>query len=303
MHHQTLSWSRLTREERDSRLRALGVKQETLDATRSVAPRNRILAAAKVALTIDEEPNSDLIEYIAGYAPRSAVYHHFRSMKDLIDCLGFRQAPDLPPLVTTLPTAIDLVSVLPPRMGGFAVHVEDAGNGRQVNVWQKVNGGMRSVELNRSVDRLIFIAGVMLYAGEGTKSLESGRVELANSNPGILRLHARFMEELGFPLRNLRARFQIHGPEEEREAKNLWMKELGLAPQQFVKPMLRPPSGRVRRRTFTLQLTYANKMLLYLLRHWTETIEELVHVLDRQIMLASGLSQQPKKPLTKQANR
>ena len=284
MHHQTLSWSRLTREERDSRLLSLGVKQETLEAIRSKAPRDRILEAARVALTIDEEPNSDLIEYIAGYAPRSAVYHQFRSMKDLFECLGTRQVPSfaqsLPPTVNSRQSALDLISVIPARIESIAVHVEDVGSGRQVNVWQKVNGGMRMVVLNRCVNRLTFLTGVMLYAGEGTKSLESTRVELANSNPGILRLYIRFMEELGFPIVKLRARFQIHSLEEELEARSLWMKELGLTPQQFVKPMLRPPNGRVRRRTFTLQLVYPNTMLLFLLRHWTETLEDLFHTLD-----------------------
>jgi len=234
MHHQTLSWSRLTREERDSRLLSLGVKQETLEAIRSKAPRDRILEAARVALTIDEEPNSDLIEYIAGYAPRSAVYHQFRSMKDLFECLGTRQVPSfaqsLPPTVNSRQSALDLISVIPARIESIAVHVEDVGSGRQVNVWQKVNGGMRMVVLNRCVNRLTFLTGVMLYAGEGTKSLESTRVELANSNPGILRLYIRFMEELGFPIVKLRARFQIHSLEEELEARSLWMKELGLTP-------------------------------------------------------------------------
>jgi hypothetical protein len=268
------------------------LKQETLDAIRSKAPRAKILEAARVALTIDEEPNSDLIEYIAGYAPRSAVYHLFRSLKELIDCLGTREALSLPPAVNSRPAALDLVSVFPSRIGVYAVHVEDVGSGRQVNVWQKVNGGMRSVVLNRTVNRLTFLTGVVLYAGEGTKSLESGRVELANSSPGILRLHVRFMEELGIPLAQLRARFQIHHPEEELEAKNLWMKEVGLAPQQFSKPLLRPPSERVRRRTFTLQLSYPNMMLLFLLRHWTATLEALVHTLDR-LGITSASPQEP----------
>jgi hypothetical protein len=200
-------------------------------------------------------------------------------MKVLIDCIGL-QVPTLPPTVDVGPAAVDLVSVLPTTIGGYAIHADELGCGRQIQIWQKVNGGMRSVVLNRCVNRLTFLTGVVLYAGEGTKSLKSGRVELANSNSGILRLFSRFMEELGIPLEKLRARFQIHSSEEEAEAKNLWMSELGLAPQQFVKPMLRPPSVRVQRRTYTLQLTCTNTMLLHLLRNWTETLEKLVTALD-----------------------
>jgi Tat protein secretion system quality control protein TatD with DNase activity len=158
--------------------------------------------------------------------------------------------------------------------------MENMGGGKQVSVWQKVNGGMRSVVLNRSVLRRDFLAGVLLYAGEGTKSLQSARVELANSNPSILRLHVKFMEALGFPIGKLKARFQIHSPEEALEAKNLWMGELGLKASQFVKPMMRASTGKTRRRTFTLQLTYANMMLLHLLRHWTDTLEDLIRSMN-----------------------
>jgi hypothetical protein len=159
-------------------------------------------------------------------------------------------------------------------IGGSIVHVDNGRNGRQVNIWQKVNGGMRSVTLKRIVRKQTFLAGVLLYSCEGTRSLASGRVELANSSPGILRLYIRFMNELGFPTARLRARFQIHNAGEEPEAKTLWIKELRLSPGQFVKPLMSKSNEGIRR-TFTLQLSYANSMLLNLLRYWTDTVEEL----------------------------
>src|SRR5712692_1236748 len=261
VHHQTLGWARLTRQERESKLHALGIGPEVLETIRSNPPRERILQAAKVALTIDEEPNSDLVEYIAGYAPRSAVYHYFKNMAELFRSAGKPKA--CKPLSTIIlePSYFDLASIVPPTAEKFEVHMENAENVNRFCVWQKVNGGMRSTVLDRRVRRITFLCGIMLYAGEGTKSLSSGRVELANSDPGILRLYINFIEALGIPVARLKARIQLHRMDDELEAQELWSKELGLNSTQFARPLLKSPSMVVHRRTFTLQVSYYNTML------------------------------------------
>jgi len=280
MHHQTRSWARLSSSVRDAKLNELGISNEVLDQVRNKIPRMRILEAARIAASVDDEPNSDLIEYIAGYAPRSAVYHYFSSMTELYDSLGIVKKPSSLPTTSLSPSHLDLATTIPPSLAGITVHMDDVEEGNRFRIWQKLNGGMRSVILNRCVRRMLFLAGVVLYAGEGTKSLKSGKVEVANSNPGVLRLHIRFMEGLGFSVNMLRARVQIHALTENLEAEGLWSKELGLSPAQFMKPLLSEPGGPDARRTFTLQLSYSNTMLLILLRHWTENVDALIQVLD-----------------------
>lgn len=243
-------------------------------------PRMRVLEAARIALAVDDEPNSDLIEYIAGYAPRSAVYHHFPTLADLYGCLGIVKRATPLRRVSLSPSQLDLATAIPPVLAETAVHMDDLVEGNRFRVWQKLNGGMRSVVLNRIVRRMLFLAGVVLYAGEGTRSLKSGRVEVANSNPGILRLHIRFMNDLGFPKNELRARAQIHAPSESLEARDFWSKELGLSPARFMKPLLSAPGNPGAKRTFTLQLSRSNTMLLILLRHWTENVDMLIQMLD-----------------------
>jgi hypothetical protein len=280
MHYQTRSWARLTSVDRDARLNELGISNEELVRIRSNEPRERILEAARVAQVIDDEPNSDLIEYIAGYALRGALYHHFGSTAELYGSLGILKKPS-PLRAMTLPRShLDLATTVPTGLAGTTVHMDDLEEGRRVRVWQKLNGGMRSVILNRDVRRMLFLAGVVLYAGEGTKSLKSGRVEVANSNPAVLRLHIRFIEGFGFSKNALRARVQIHAPTEELEAQDFWSKELGLSPVQFMKPLLSKPADPDARRTFTLQLSYSNMMLLMLLRYWTDNIDVLTQALD-----------------------
>jgi len=135
---------------------------------------------------------------------------------------------------------------------------------------------MRSVNLNRVVERIPFLSGVLLYAGEGTKSIASGKVEIANSNAGILRLFVAFLGGLTIPKAVLCARVQIHHHSEMSSATEWWERELGLLPRQFIKPMVSVSGGRVTRKTFTLQLTYQNSMLLRLMRYWTANLEQTV---------------------------
>jgi len=281
VHYQTLSWARIPRKERDTRLYALGISSATLQNVRANEPEKRIVEAAKVALSIDDEPNTDFIEYIAGYAPRSAVYHYFNTRKELFDVLGSSVTPKIPPPLEIPQGSQDIVSLLPSILGETAVHLDYFLQGARICVWQKVNGGMRRVELNRVVQRTLFLSGVLLYAGEGTKSLLSGRVEIANSDCGIMRIYLRFIQMLGFSTRRLRARVQIHDLGERNEAVEHWSRELGLPATQFVEPLLSLPSKLVRRHTYTLQLSLANTMLLLLMRHWTGNLEQLIWTLDR----------------------
>lgn len=270
----------LSKSYRDERLSQLGISSEVLRGIRSYQPRQRILEAARIAFTIDDEPNSDLIEYIAGYAPRSAVYHHFASMAELLACLGpIRSSVSLPSVPLPL-GGVDVASTIPSTLQGTDVHQDDVQHGKQFRVWQKVNGGMRAMTINRMMSRILFLSGIVLYAGEGTKSLKSGRVEVANSSPGILRLYAKFMNGLGIPKSELRARVQIHATGERAEGERTWSVELGISAAQFVKPLLSAPGKPNARHTFTLQLSYANTMLLALLRHWTENVDLLVQNLD-----------------------
>ncbi len=276
MHIQTLSWARLSKNVRDSKLLELGLTPQNLEAVRSKEPRERILEATRFALSIDDEPNSDLIEYIAGYGARAGVYHYFRNMKELLDAAGRSTVHSSLPEATSDPSMMDVLTVIPSSIENYPVHMDDQDAGKRFVVWQKVNGGMRSVMINRAVPRLSFLTGILLYAGEGTKSIASSRVEVSNSSPNILRLFIGFLSDLGLPKAKMYARVQIHYPADITEARGYWMEQLRLGPSQFTKPLISSPRKGHRRRTFTLQLSYANTMLLRLLRVWTTDLENMV---------------------------
>jgi hypothetical protein len=86
----------------------------------------------------------------------------------------------------------------------------------------------------------------------------------------------RFLDDIGVPKDRLKARVQIHHPSEELKARSRWVDEVGLRPEQFTNPLISASGGRVQRETYTLQLSYANTMLLMLLRDWTTDLERFV---------------------------
>ena len=279
MHIQTLSWAKLSKELRDKRLEELGIADNVLSRIRSFEPKTRIREAAKAALKIDDEPNSDLIEYIAGYSLRGGIYHHFRTLKELLESVGSFSVPHRLGKIRLRSSELDLTELIPRIVRGYIVHIESVGpTGERILVWQKVNGGMRSLTINRKISKSLFLAGVMLYAAEGSKhSNVSHRVEIANSSPPILRLFIRFLDDLGIKRQSLTARVQIHDPLDEHAALDFWSKKLSLRPGQFRNTIPKKSKAVVRRKTFTLILRFANTMLNILLKHWTEHLEELVY--------------------------
>ncbi len=278
MHIQTLSWTRLPKSLRDSRLLELGLGEQKLEAIRSKEPRKRILEAARLAFTIDDEPNSDLIEYIAGYESRSGLYHYFRNMKELLETIGEPRIGTSLPKAIIEPSRLDVSAVIPRVIENYPVHLDDRDNAKRVIVWQKVNGGMRSILISRTVPRISFLTGILLYAGEGTKSMASTKVEIANSSPNILRLFAVFLNDLEVSKMKMTARVQIHHPEEASEAREYWEEQLGLESKQFKSPLVSSPKREYRKHTYTLQLSYANTMLLMLLRAWTTDLEDMIRL-------------------------
>lgn len=232
MHIQTLSWSKLSSKERDARLEAYGVTPRAMAGIRLLKPRNLLLAAAIIALRIDQEPNSDLIEYIAGYNARSGLYHHFRSLTELLAAAGSSH-PDNMPDVSVRPSELVLLAVIPTSIYGYRVHAEQMRTNSKILIWQKVNGGMRSVILNRKISKILFWSGVLLYATEGTMHTpSSSQVQFANTRPPINRLFLAFLCAIGIEKKLIKARIQLHDSRDRQMAEQFWNKELGLSSSQ-----------------------------------------------------------------------
>jgi len=232
VHLQTLSWRPLSKQSRDKKLIALGIAAAVLSELRALEPRQRIIKGAQIALEIDEEPNADLIDYIAGYRARSRVYYYFRNMKELMEVARLGRKTASLKAIEPKPSEIDLAFTIPSVFQNYPVHVETSRDPGMFVVWQKVNGGMRLVSISRSISRIGFWSGVLLYVTEGTKfSKANSNVEIANARPEVLRLFLAFLEEMGLPRYRVRARIQLHSLAEKKRAQSYWDGEIGFASQ------------------------------------------------------------------------
>jgi len=85
----------------------------------------------------------------------------------------------------------------------------------------------------------IFVAGLMLYLGEGDKKNYS-RISLANTDPKIIKFFSKWVVNF-FDVDKEKIRIQLHLYENmdiEKE-KEFWENELGLSKNQFYKPSIR----------------------------------------------------------------
>ena len=79
-----------------------------------------------------------------------------------------------------------------------------------------------------------FMAGIMLYAGEGAKG--DGKGVFANSDPRIIKFMMRWFKEFcNLPISKFRGAIWIHEGLDQRKAKIFWSELTGIPEQQFHK--------------------------------------------------------------------
>lgn len=90
--------------------------------------------------------------------------------------------------------------------------------------------------------RDLWIAGIMLYAGEGYKSKQvSGqRVEITNSSPDILRIFISFLEKVCLaPKEKIIIRLMLYEDINMQEAQGYWSEQLDIPQNQFRKSFIK----------------------------------------------------------------
>ncbi|TSC74650.1 MAG: Uncharacterized protein G01um101433_1043 [Parcubacteria group bacterium Gr01-1014_33] len=108
-----------------------------------------------------------------------------------------------------------------------------------------------------------FVAGLMLYLGEGEKTTTS-RICLANTNPRIIKFFIKWMEEfLGIRKNEMRSQLQLYGNMDLEAEKGFWRTTTGFSASQFYKPYihkLRPASFSYKEsyRHGTCNISYLN---------------------------------------------
>ena|SRR3989338_8017082 len=95
----------------------------------------------------------------------------------------------------------------------------------------------------------LFIAGIMLYWGEGDKSMKYGQVRLANTDGGLLRIFIAFLRKVcGVAEEKLKAWVLLYPDLNCCTCLTFWKKNLKMSDSQFIKPKViqgRHPTKRL----------------------------------------------------------
>ena len=82
----------------------------------------------------------------------------------------------------------------------------------------------------------LFLAGVMLYWGEGDKKLQNGQVSLSNSDPEMIKIFYFFLIRiLNVPVEKISARLILYPDLIESVQKNLWSKLTKISISKFTR--------------------------------------------------------------------
>jgi len=87
--------------------------------------------------------------------------------------------------------------------------------------------------------RELFLCGLFLYLGEGSKS-ERSKLSITNTDPDIIKFTLLwFTKILKIPRKKIRIDLQLYQDMDVKEKLNFWSKELNLLTEQFNKPFIK----------------------------------------------------------------
>lgn len=86
--------------------------------------------------------------------------------------------------------------------------------------------------------RDLFLTGLFLYWGEGTKA-QRNLVALTNTNPGMLKFFIKWLETFGVKRKNLKVKLHLYSDMNVKTSLDFWSKELKIPISQFRKSYIK----------------------------------------------------------------
>lgn len=124
----------------------------------------------------------------------------------------------------------------------------------------------------------LFIAGMMLYWGEGDK-LTRGQVRLSNADPELVRLFAEFLRKAcRVPETKIKASLLIYPDIEEQSTLRFWSFATGIASARFTKSVLIEGKHKTRR------LRYGVCSVMVHSTYLKEKVLEWMKLLPKELM-------------------
>ncbi len=90
-------------------------------------------------------------------------------------------------------------------------------------------------QFKKFVKDKLFIAGLMIYWGEGDSKLENGMIRVANTDPLMIKLFYKFLQKYLPKISHKAKIYLILYPDlDDNKCKNYWSKEVGLSLNKFM---------------------------------------------------------------------
>jgi len=118
----------------------------------------------------------------------------------------------------------------------------------------------------------VFIAGIMLYWGEGSKG--RGLVQFTNSDPTMIRFYVSFLQEAcGIPIEKIRAHLIIYPDHEEKTTRAYWSRTVALPWENFTKTTVIQGRHKVRRLSWGIcTVNVSSTYFMEKMRVWLELL-------------------------------
>lgn len=121
----------------------------------------------------------------------------------------------------------------------------------------------------------LFVAGVMLYWGEGDKS-ENGPVRISNTDPGMIKAFYHFLKHVcGIKDSDISAYVLLYPELKEKECKEYWIKNTDLSVDHFTKSVVIEGRHETRRLDYGVcNLHTSSKYLKEKIKVWIDLFSE-----------------------------
>lgn len=128
------------------------------------------------------------------------------------------------------------------------------------------------VELSKNP---LFIAGIMLYWGEGDSKLENGLVRLSNTNPNIMRIFTLFLLIIcAIPIEKIKSWILLYYDLNEKKCLEFWSNATGLKLSQFTKPTYIQGRHPTKRLSYGVcQVTSSNRLIKEKITEWIDLFQ------------------------------
>lgn len=132
--------------------------------------------------------------------------------------------------------------------------------------WQRIHQLWRQEavkEFPRLKNNHLFIAGLMLYWGEGDKKLENSQVALSNSDPHLIRLFYLFLiKATHTPMEKIRISLLLYPDLIDKVQKNLWSRATKISLDKFKKSTVIQGRHPTRRNSYGVCIMRVNSRQL-----------------------------------------